>query len=187
MKARIIVTTECRNRCSYCCNTPAMLATAKPFTSWGQLGYPDEIMITGGEPQLVDLNGYIVGARMIFPNAKVYMYTTIFTCSTQQYLYDLHGVQFTIHKHAGSKAIEDFYLMEDSVRRAKVANPAFSARLSIIKGADVSIEIDTAVWDSIKMIDFIPECPLPADEELWIAKNTTALATLNASEWAGQG
>lgn len=145
-----------------------MLSIARPLNCWGLLGNPTEIMFTGGEPQLLpNLGNYIDAARMMFPESKLYLYTTMTRPTTQELLERLDGVQFTLHAAANAKDKDDFHEIQDDILNVKDLNPAFSSRLVIIKGVSAYLDLDTSAWDSVRLMPWIPNCPLPSDEQLW--------------------
>jgi hypothetical protein len=165
-----------------------MFAQAKPLSIWGQLGEPSEIILTGGEPQIDPfLGGWISGARMFYPDAKVYLYTTMMIDgTTEKHMLNIHGIQYTIHTSATAHDAYALERLQAHIQYRKTIDP-FSARLVIVRGANVNFQLETNAWDSIRLLDWIPNCPLPKDETLWIAKTAmTAPTSSSASESDGK-
>lgn len=145
-----------------------MLAQAKPLYRWGMLRDPTEIMLTGGEPQLVDLHPYIDAVRMMYPLTTLYLYTTLYLESTPETLYNIDGVQFTIHQKFFPEDVKNFNRFQKAVEEVKTVHTEFSARLVVVQGAPVLNFDISDTWDSVRFIPWIEDCPLPVDEALWM-------------------
>lgn len=167
-KARVIVTLECNRHCGYCCNTPAMLAQATKMQSWDELADDDEIMITGGEPSLLTPREFykILGQihRVRKPSARVYLYTALYVPWLP--LEALDGIQYTLHT---TSSIIDVAAVKDLENRFVGLSKDFSSRLRIVKGLQYQVHITPPLWSSVKLQEWIPDCPLPRDERLLLA------------------
>lgn len=172
-KLRLLVTTDCPNKCPMCCNN-----------SWNFDELPrvrdfdyDEVMITGGEPLLFPgkVEELARSIRTLNPimypeedTPKVYIYTSIAHWSpVTKVLGSIDGIVITPHD---KKAVEDFILLNSILK----GGTKCSLRLNLFKNIRDMLpkDIDLSMW-KVKDMEWIKDCPVPKGEdfrrlpELW--------------------
>lgn len=169
MKLRLKVTGQCLKNCEGCCNKdwPSIPVFNKVFTDYTQ------ILITGGEP-------------MFFPNKlarlikdlkplgiPIYVYTAKVDDLAQamRILCLADGITLTLHTQ---EDVVNFYRFQDSI--GQYLYESKSLRLNIFKGVQANYR--KTWWKTRHDIEWIKNCPLPADEEffsifpeMWAKKN----------------
>ena len=112
MKARIIVTFDCKRNCSYCCNKyTKIIKKATDLYDLNDIKDCSEYIITGGEPMLYPdkVIKLIKQLRLLNKKAKIYMYTTLFKPSLLKIIKLIDGVHYTLHANTTREDMEDFY------------------------------------------------------------------------------
>lgn len=179
-KLRLLVTTECPNKCPMCCNN-----------SWDFSKLPkvehfdyDEIMITGGEPLLFeDKMGKLIDAikaihPVLYPEEqepKVYVYTSMCSMYKLANIWNADGFVLTPHS---KKDVEFFIHTNEFLLKSRLLkdNPK-SLRLNLFKDIKEMLpeDIDLSLW-KVKDMEWIEDCPVPQGEdfrrlpELWTSK-----------------
>lgn len=176
-KLRLLVTTECPNKCPMCCNNSwdfSKLPVVKHFDY-------DEIMITGGEPLLFEgkLSNLIISIKGIHPilypgeqAPKIYVYTS--RCS----MYGLFNIWladgFVLTPH-NKQDVEFFIQFNDFLLNSKIKEDRQkSYRLNLFKDIKEMLpeDINLSLW-KVKDMEWIKDCPVPEGEdfrrlpELW--------------------
>ena len=184
--ARVIVTQECRRNCAYCVNKQndgAMVKGATLLEDIKQLTDFDTVLITGGEPLLeydrtMEFLYLLRDARNRgdrTPGVNVYIYaTSLGGCTHDQWaslLRLVDGVTWTIHYDVDDpNTIElDIKAMEFFQRMVR-CYPQKTFQLNLAPDIDVIVGIIPEIWSQIKVKTWAEDCPLPADEELFILK-----------------
>lgn len=176
-KLRLLVTTDCPNKCPMCCNNSwdfDKLPVVKHFDY-------DEIMITGGEPLLFNnkvwdlINSIKILCPILYPEEsvpKVYVYTSVCSASKLFNILNADGIVLTPHNR---EAVEDFIRYNDILLRTKLLEKhTMSLRLNLFKDIKDMLpeDIDLSLW-KVKDMEWIKDCPVPQGEdfrrlpELW--------------------
>lgn len=183
-KLRLLVTTECPNKCPMCCNNSwdfSKLPVVRDFDY-------DEVMFTGGEPLLytnkvAELAKAIkVTNQILYPNEdapKIYVYTSIPSISRFRTLMDVvDGIVLTPHsKEDVDKFIKLNAVLLDHFALYKSQKDKISLRLNLFKNIKdmLPYNIDLSIW-KVKDMEWIKDCPVPQGEdfrrlpELWTSK-----------------
>lgn len=162
--ARLIVTLECSQSCEMCCNKGTVFQQAKTIASIDELTGFDMVLITGGEP-LLDAPRtlqIIQDVREKLPDAIVYLYTAWFSPLIGKIEEAVAGIQYTVHGDGGTY---NFHRTQ-----SRLVAEHRSHRLCIDR--DVSgVFIQPGTWLQVKLLSWIPDCPLPPNETLFILKD----------------
>lgn len=173
--ARIMVTTECDRRCSYCCNKPSNPAmhTCTLIDCLGEIPpVYDAYVVTGGEPFGNDVAvrkscmclGWVQRNRL----KPAYLYTSVYHEGIPFQLLD--GITYTLHYPMVPVDRDDFWKMQEHVTHYVTHRP--NMRLTINKDIRVSRipDINMGAWDEIRRIKFDPDgmCPLGKGEDLYL-------------------
>ena len=179
-KLRLLVTTECPNKCPLCCNNQFdfdKLPRVKDFDY-------DEIMITGGEPLLFasETSKLIDAIRIInpilYPNEvtpKIYVYTSMCDMYSILTVFNADGIVVTPHS---KKDVDNFILSNDFLLHySRFKKDKLSLRLNLFKDIKEMLpkDIDLSLWQ-VKDMEWIKDCPVPQGEsfrrlpELWTSK-----------------
>lgn len=159
-KLRLLVTTKCDRACPGCCNKQYDLDKLPPL-QWPDLPEYESIMLTGGEPMLLNtevLSLIINMIRVRAPNAPIFMYTAYLKDPQKLHtiLQLVDGVTVTLHDpEDGPRFRRLMAHIPESCFRGK------SMRLNIFKGVEVPTLPD---WDIRENMVWIEDCPLPEDE-----------------------
>ena len=154
MKLRLLVTPDCQRSCAGCCNKDWDLDALPHVTSFKDY---EMILLTGGEPLMHPHINKIISRIRRQTQAPIILYTSM--ADRVLWVFNaVDGITFTLHEQAD---IPDFKWLND---RIGVYSPVKSLRLNVFKGVDIS-EIDTQHWIVKDNIEWIKDCPLPADEE----------------------
>lgn len=179
-KLRLLVTTECPNKCPMCCNNSwdfDKLPVVK------HLDY-DEIMITGGEPLLFISKMYaLINAiknihPVLYPGKeipKIYIYTS--RCSMYVLLSVWNADGFVLTPH-NKQDVGFFIKFNDFLLSSSQKVNGKSLRLNLFKDIREMLpeDIDLSLW-KVKDIEWIKDCPVPQGEdfrrlpELWTSKD----------------
>ena len=154
-KLRLLLFAECNRNCPGCCNNDwdlDALETEKDFSGYSQ------IMLTGGEPMIKPDVAIETIAEIRKRNlqARIYLYTAWITEDIKRVAPLLSGITITLHN-------------QDDVIRFKYQKkfleglPQFSRRLNIFKGVTTGV-LNLSRWIVKDNMEWIPNCPLPADE-----------------------
>ena len=179
-KLRLLVTTDCPNKCPMCCNN-----------SWDFDKLPivdkfdyDEIMITGGEPMLFLYKIYRlaeaikVSSRELYGKVpKIYIYTSRLSMfSIAEICSKVDGFVFIPHS---AKDVEDLIQLSKELKTLNryigvVRNRmlSLSLRLNILPEIEAMIpkDLDLSMW-KIKHLKWIKDCPVPEGEDFRRIKN----------------
>ena len=158
-KLRLLMTKTCNRSCSGCCNKDWDLDNLPIADSYSDY---EIIMITGGEPLLFpselrdlihDLRGktkatiYVYTAKMDDPDLFIDILSRV------------DGITLTIHE---KEDIPDFIKLCQAINPELIKRKGM--RLNVFISACVSNSIIPDWWD-YKYINWIPNCPLPENEE----------------------
>jgi hypothetical protein len=177
-KLRLLVTTKCPNKCPMCCNNSWDFSSLPVVDRWNY----EEIMITGGEPQLfydrvIELAKavrVIGGLSTSVP--KVYVYTSIAAWDmVRNILCYIDGIVLTPHSQI---EIERFVELNKLMLELKGTKADFtegkSLRLNLFADMKSLLpkHIDLSLWQ-VKDMEWLDNCPVPKGEdfrrikELW--------------------
>ncbi len=165
--ARLIITLDCNKKCSYCCNTPKMLASATRINNLSALKNYDGICITGGEPMLNPNRTANIIVELSSYNKPLYLYTALFHPELYTIIPFLKGIQYTLHTGCTDIDLQSLLYMEGLIPQF----PEKSYRLYIQKDIDQQIHIVPSFWDRLEIKDWIEDCPLPKNETLFILES----------------
>lgn len=182
-KLRLLVTTQCPNKCPMCCNNSWDFSKLPVVDRWDY----EQIMLTGGEPlmKIESLIPLMISIRKVTSvmgiNPKIYVYTAVCDSSTlNRVVTYADGIVLTPHNKKDIKGFLEFnelinaynFLREKKVLHVR-AFEGKSLRLNLfpdikelLKGEDLS------GWQ-VKDIHWIKDCPIPEGEdfrrikELW--------------------
>lgn len=113
--ARLIITLKCNRSCSYCVNTPEMIALATKIPDLSLLDKFDTICVTGGEPMLQPARTakIIHELKRRRQSRKIYLYTAFATMDILIMLFNgLNGVHYTLHYDAGDDEIKRMQMIQ---------------------------------------------------------------------------
>lgn len=167
--ARVIVTYQCNRGCPGCCNGHGN-AVRKIEDINDLLGY-EEIILTGGEPMLMDEKLWDFYTRLKAHGyvGKIYLYTAFWDNTNERHrtlLKWVDGITFTIHAEATDTDILALKLLSE---HATLKYPRFSSRLiidsRIFEKYDLS-NIYLSNWDVIRKLQWKDYCPPAPNEEL---------------------
>lgn len=171
-KLRLLVTDICNRSCSGCCNKQFDLVNL-PIVHREELKDYSEIMLTGGEPLLYPRN-----LLRLIDNIKseykglIYLYTAsvnIFVHPT--IMRSIDGFQLSLHDNMTIEEAQNFNNWQQMGLKHAVESGCTSNRLHFFPGIKHVLNIEGQYWTSIKLCDWIPDCPLPWDEEFKRIKN----------------
>lgn len=166
-KLRLLVTTQCHNKCPMCCNNSwnfSKLPVVEHFNY-------KEIMITGGEPLLFpDELAYLAISikriqKLVYGNTgKLFLYTALAESLPSNIRY-FDGVVYTPHSAADIPKfleVNDFFLYY----KDEFAEGNTSLRLNLFPDIKKHIpeSTDLSSW-KVKDMIWIKDCPVPDDEE----------------------
>jgi hypothetical protein len=161
MKLRLLLHTECKKSCEYCCNKKWDLVNLPKVVSFK--GYK-EIMLTGGEPMLYPylIIDAIYMIREEDKTVPIYLYTAdvsdVYSLITL--LRMLNGLTVTLHNQSD---VESFKRCNSFIDYTKRIGWEKSLRLNVFKGIDLG-SLDLSLWQVKKDMEWIKNCPLPHDE-----------------------
>ena len=164
-KLRLLVTTQCPNKCPMCCNN-----------SWDFTKLPvvehfnyKEVMITGGEPLLFPdevaiLSDTIKNANVLAYNHEVSVF--IYTALADGILTILPHVDGVVYTPHSEKDIESFLKANRTIGLFPETVKNKSLRLNLFANMKALIpqSADLSHWQ-IKDMIWIKDCPVPDDEE----------------------
>lgn len=161
MKLRLLVRPDCNRACPGCCNKQWDLTDLPICDSF--TGY-DEIMLTGGEPMMdyAKVIRITQDIRKQDPTVPIFMYTAKTTPVNELgiALFNLSGVTVTLHKQSD---VEPFLKFNEYVKTWKLHKKR-TLRLNIFKPIVLPAEADISHWITKPDMEWILNCPLPADE-----------------------
>lgn len=164
-KLRLLVTTQCPNKCPMCCNNSwdfTQLPVVEHFNY-------KEVMITGGEPllfpnEVVILSDAIKNANMLVYHHEVSVF--VYTALADYILTVLPHVDGVVYTPHSKKDIESFLktnrtigLFSETVRNKSLRLNLFGDMKKLLPA-----NTDLSHWQVKDMI-WIKDCPVPADEE----------------------
>ena len=172
-KLRLIMFEACPRNCEGCCNKDWDLGALPVCTDFSDY---DQVMLTGGEPMLrPDLvEKTALKIRKQNPVCDIYMYTALtkdipaLLCLLRV----LNGICVTLHEPcdvALFKVLNSILIAQGGYRCRK------SLRLNVFKGVDIE-GIDVSPWKVKRDIEWIKDCPLPADEVLMRLSSESGMA-----------
>jgi len=172
-KLRLLVTPYCPRQCTGCCNLSWNLNLLPICEDYSQY---DEILLTGGEPlsNIVDLNLCIKDVvSQKKETAKIYLYTAgintplKYTYITSLIIMEiLNGVTITLHDNSDKQYLTEFdYYLKDNLKGCPITEENLSLRLNVFKEVDFDPSTLRCNWKIKDNIEWIPDCPLPEDEE----------------------
>jgi organic radical activating enzyme len=161
-KLRLLVTKDCNRHCKGCCNKDWNLDKLPNCKSYK--GY-DEIILTGGEPLLLDMMVlkllFLDISKTMKSTAKVYLYTAMTHKITKilNVLYNIHGITLTLHSQ---KDVKSFIKLNRALKRTNVFKHR-SMRLNVFKEVNLT-GVDVSGWEVQSNMVWVKNCPLPKDE-----------------------
>lgn len=177
-KLRLLVTTECPDKCPMCYNNSWDFSSLPVVDRWNY----EEIMITGGEPlihtnKVAGLIGSIQGISEVYMDIpKVYVYTSTAAWDRVRTISGYaDGIVLTPYSQGG---IDKFVELNNMMQEVKETKSDFikgkSLRLDLF--ADMKLllpeHIGLSLWN-VKEMEWLENCPLPQGgdfrriKELW--------------------
>lgn len=169
-KLRLLVTTECHNKCPMCCNSSWDFSSLPVVDRWNY----EEIMITGGEPLLYpeQVTELCKSIRTISEaqgkDIKIYLYTAINKWSRiKKILPEIDGLVCTPHS---KNDFTEFVYLNDTLNYLHKVNPELidskSFRLNLFEDLRYKFKSipDLHLW-KIKDMEWIKDCPVPEGED----------------------
>lgn len=174
--ARVIVTKRCHRKCPYCVNMhPEIKAQMEKLQDVEQLARFETVCLTGGEPFLApnETLRLIKELRAQNPTQKIYVYASIFEMTKEQLriLALVDGLHYTIHQNPTSddqemlNALQLVLMGYQSMKRPPCGK---SFRLALSPDIFSSIGIVPSAWNDIRVKEWLDDCPLPENEELFV-------------------
>ena len=129
-----------------------------------------EVVITGGEP-LLDVERtleVINNIKAQNSNVKVYLHTAYYPGWQKlgQVLRVVDGLSYTLHEGASEEDIFNFTEVQDMI----LDYPMKSFRLMVFQNNFEVIPVIPVAWNRIKIENPMNNCPLPANEDLFICR-----------------
>ena len=164
-KLRLLVTTNCPNRCPLCCNNRFDFSKLPIVDRWNY----DEIMITGGEPLLYPdyVRSLIIGINtfqdsMGIAPSKIYIYTARIFYIVPLIPY-VDGIVYTPHSQ---KDASDFVRINQWLIKHGTSEKDCSLRLNLFPDIKAMLPdgIDLHLW-KVKDIEWVEDCPVPEGED----------------------
>lgn len=164
-KLRLLVTTQCPNKCPMCCNNSwdfDKLPVVEHFNY-------KEVMITGGEPlifidEVISLADAIKSSSKLAYNCetKIFIYTAL-ADGVSAVLPHVDGIVYTPHS---IKDIDSFLKLNRTIGLFPETVNGKSLRLNLFSNMKSLIpdSTDLSHWQ-VKDIIWIKDCPVPSDEE----------------------
>lgn len=168
-KLRLLVTTDCPNKCPLCCNNRFDFDLLPEIERFNY----DEVMLTGGEPLLFPekvltlartIKGY---NRFLYPDrkTKIYVYTAlIFAPTILSIIEDVDGIVVTPHN---KEDIDSFIALNDALKLYfRYRGCRVSLRLNLFKDIKALLpkDIDLSFW-KVKDMEWVKDCPVPEGED----------------------
>ena len=170
---RLVITYECNKNCKGCCNKQPLHRSNKILLfDWDFTNY-DEVVITGGEPMLkkplVEAIGYLISILRGYPNypSKLILYTA--DCSNVPFLirlmYTYTGLTVTLHEQSD---VYNFLYLNYALLRVKrfLQDNNRTLRLNVFKNVEIPGSVDLSLWKIKYNMEWILNCPLPANETI---------------------
>ncbi len=161
-KLRLLLFEDCNRACAGCCNKQwdlTQLPVANDLT-----GY-ELIMLTGGEPMLRPdlIEEAVVKIRMVDDTVPIVVYTAKVDDwdAVNRVIEIVDGLTLTLHAQPDVASFKTF--LQDWDVYLSLLKP--SLRLNVFAGVDTSGIKIPASWQVKQGIEWIEDCPLPADEE----------------------
>lgn len=165
MKLRLLVTSRCNRKCNGCCNNDWNLNKLPIVKSYKKY---DEIILTGGEPLLLDfmlLKLICLGIRKENDHCKIYLYTAKSSAKNKirNLLYEfIDGIVLTLHD---KRDINPFISLNNWYQKNNPEVFKFrSMRLNIFKEVVLPKNINLDGWKIKDNIEWIKNSPLPKGE-----------------------
>lgn len=176
--ARLILTRNCNKNCSYCINKdPDIKSEIELIDDTDVLKNYRDIIITGGEPQLVEKSYPKFFQRLVvllyiqgrINNRKIYLYTASWFPFTHEILSMIDGMTYTIHD--SFKDTDHSRFLHLQLDLCTLENKSFYSRLNINPNTEKILQITPTSWDEIKLkyMDDFGECETPPNEDLFEA------------------
>jgi len=174
-KARVIVTHSCNRSCDGCCNKDIDMNKVKKVDNLNDLIDYDEVMITGGEPLLLDQRVKSMASVLRYYSnqrgriVNIYLYTAYCPDWPSPIIKMFDGIHYTIHYPCNDEDVRMLKKMTEALEDVK--KERFSTRLAIDKRCFEDYDfsnIDFSSWDVIRRMEWKKDCPLPEGEELLI-------------------
>ena len=170
--ARLIITLNCRRRCTYCCNQyKAILSKAIHIDAISQLTGYRVVCITGGEPMLKPEQtlGIIRLLQQLKPRPSIYLYTALFDPRLPALIADIDGIHCTLHESSSAEDIAAFQQFQEALR----CWPNKSFRLYVHPGIHQAVLIYPYLWKRVEVKPWITEeeARLPVHETLFLLRH----------------
>lgn len=159
-KLRLLVTSNCPNKCPLCCNNQFNIEEIPTIDKYDILQY-DEVEITGGEPMLypdnlANLTMFLALSAFRKHKLKIYLYTS--KIPTREVLATIDGICYTPHS---KKDVEEFIQKHEEIE----AFNHLSLRLNVFPEVRKFLpDIISSEW-KIKQMQWIKDCPVPEGED----------------------
>ena len=170
---RLIVTYKCPRNCEgYCNKQDAFQSDNIPVFSGNYRPY-DEIIITGGEPLIhpglcagiaLEAKCQAMFEKKPIPRLILYTAQASQRDNIESLLNYYDGITVTLHTQ---EDVDDFRRLNFWLQRRKrwIKDNNKTLRLNVFKGVDVYMQ-DASLWKIKDNIEWIPDCPLPANESI---------------------
>lgn len=168
-KLRLLVTTNCPNKCPMCCNNSWDFSKLPIVDRWDY----EQIMLTGGEPllmmdrccQLLESIRTVTSSMGIYP--KIYIYTAI--CNSEdltKVLSYVDGIVLTPHDIKSAEKFKEFNKSVNMTKTWKYSIPEHkSLRLNLFPEIKEYLNNeDLSAW-CVKDMQWIKDCPVPDGED----------------------
>lgn len=153
MKARLIITTECYKKCSYCVKD--FYDKAINLNSLFPLKCYETINVVGGEPLMEPKRTYKILdiIRKFNQKAKIYLTTSSYAVDLVMMLPTLDGITFVFHEGAAAAELARFNRFQVMATRF----PEKTYRLIIHPAVKLRIPIQPNIWERVEF-----KVPAPA-------------------------
>lgn len=171
-KLRLLVTTDCPNKCPMCCNNQFDFSKLPVVDRWSY----DEVMITGGEPMLYErkLLNLVRSIRDISEIEcgnipKVYVYTSLCRSRVLNLIIPefsssrVDGIVLTPHK---PENIEEFLFTNEILLTNPKLSKGVSLRLNLFSDMKALLpeDVNLSAWQ-VKDMEWKKDCPVPEGED----------------------
>lgn len=149
--ARIIVTEKCNRNCHLCCMKMPFTTSNKKYLNLDTIKNYDQIIITGGEPLLLEDNLIQILRQITWKNfhTPMFLYTAIFNTALIQCYNYFKGITYTMHQDSTDKDYLNFERFEWFSIKNRLPETK-SIRLAVISGIK-NLIINPKAWSFIKV------------------------------------
>jgi hypothetical protein len=128
---------------------------------------PDMVFITGGEPMLFPARviELVTRLRRMWPGTFIGMYTATayHIGDVLEVLRVLDGMTLTLHE---TYDVSSFTQLQKKLLEYKGWPPVWGKTmyLNVFGDIETAVPIDPRIWKRVKIVEWIPNCPLPPNE-----------------------